>query len=251
MLTKSCENETKNPILPTKRNKIYFSEDTERAIIRYNNSSSQAERSLIFKAELMEPLRRLAENIINTFKFSYFDDSMENVQREVVSFMIEKMGQFDQTKGRAFSYFSIVAKNYLILTNNMNWKRKKSHEKVETMDFNRNVFSELKESDVSVENREFLRMLVSFWENNIHSFFKKERDRRIADAVLEMLRKIDSLEEFNKKHLYIQIREIYPCKTQQITKIINVMRQKYVELAVEYQTRGIINTDNVHSNRFF
>lgn len=239
------------PESPAKKSNIYFTADTENAVVRYNRSTSQTERNIIYKTELQVPFHKLAEYVINTFKFSYFDDKIENVQQEVVSFMMEKLHQFDPSKGKAFSYFSIVAKNYLIFTNNTNWKRLRIHDDVSAIDLNRNFHSEHREDEKNRENREFLEMLVMFWENNVPVFFKKERDRQIANAVLEILRKVDSLEEFSKKHLYIQVREICPCKTQQITKVINVMRKNYAELAREYQSIGIISTDNVHSNRFF
>jgi len=205
----------------------------------------------------MEPFRKLAENIINTFKFSYFDDRLENVQQEVVSFMVEKIHQYDQSKGKAFSYFSIIAKNYLILTNNTNWKRLRVHDEIDAMDINRNFHSEFREMEKNIENREFIQMLIVFWENNTPSFFKKERDVKIANSVVEALRKIDSFENFNKKSLYAHIREICAgnglssVKTQQITKVINVMRRNYREMAEIYQRDGWVSTDNVHSNRFF
>lgn len=220
-------------------------------MVRYNLSISYAERNKIYEEELMVPFHKLAEYIINTFKFSYFDDKIENVKQEVVSFMMEKIRQYDPSKGRAFSYFSIVAKNYLIFQNNTNWKRLRIHDEIDAMDINRNFHSEHREVEKDEENKEFLLMLVGFWENNVSVFFKKERDRKIADAVIEILRKVDSLEVFNKKHIYIQVREICPCKTQQITKVINVMRKNYEELAKQYQDVGIVNTDNIHSNRFF
>lgn len=236
---------------------MYFTQATEDAIVRFNRSQSQLERNIIFQNEIMEPLRKLAENIINTFKFSYFDDKLENVQKEVVSFMVEKIHQYDQLKGKAFSYFSIVAKNYLILTNNTNWKRLRVHDEIDAMDINRNFHSEFREMEKNIENREFIEMIVVFWDNNVISFFKKERDVKIANSVVEALRKIDSFENFNKKALYANIREICAgnglssVKTQQITKVINVMRKIYRNMVEQYQRKGIIDTDNVHSNRFF
>ena len=58
---------------------------------------------------------KLAENIINTFKFSYFDYGFRDLQEEVVSNLVINMHKFDETRGsKAFSYFSIVGKNYLL-----------------------------------------------------------------------------------------------------------------------------------------
>ena len=58
---------------------------------------------------------KLAENLIHTYKFYYFDVDSTSVQRDVVGFMVMNMHKFNPDKGRAFSYFSIVAKNWLII----------------------------------------------------------------------------------------------------------------------------------------
>ena len=54
---------------------------------------------------------KLAENIINTFKFTYFDDPFVDVKHEVVDFMVMNIFKYDHTKGsKEFSYFSVVKK---------------------------------------------------------------------------------------------------------------------------------------------
>ena len=60
--------------MPRKRkNKIYFSMDTERAIIEYNKTDDPLQRNKIYKESIQYPFEKLAENVLNTFKFSYFD----------------------------------------------------------------------------------------------------------------------------------------------------------------------------------
>ena len=110
-----------------KKSKQYFTIDTEKAIIEYNKSDNTDERNKIYVEGIKYPFEKLAENILNTFKFSYFDVSKEDVQMEVISNLIEKIHMFQEGKGKAFSYFSIVAKNYLILKNNGNYKRFKKN----------------------------------------------------------------------------------------------------------------------------
>ena len=86
---------------------------------------------------------RLAENIINTFKFTYFDDPFVDVKNEVVAFMVMNIHKYDHTKGsKAFSYFSVVAKNYLILHNNNNYKKYKTHHDISAL------------SNMSIKNNE-------------------------------------------------------------------------------------------------
>ena len=106
-----------------KKSKVYFGTPVHDAIVKYNHSDDVNFRHKIYTEEIHPAFLKLAENIINTFKFSYFDYGFRDLQEEVVSNLVINMHKFDETKGsKAFSYFSVVAKNYLILNNNANYK---------------------------------------------------------------------------------------------------------------------------------
>jgi hypothetical protein len=91
------------------------------------------------------------------------------------------------------------------------------------------------------ELSEFMKLMVGYWEQNIGKIFTKQKDLNIANAVIELFRNSDRIDAFNKKALYLYIREISNCKTQQITKIINRMKQFYVGLVKSYKTYGTIS----------
>ena len=96
-----------------KKSKVYFGTPVHDAIVEYNHSDDIAFRHKIYTEEIHPAFMKLAENIINTFKFSYFDYPFRDLQEEVVSNLVINMHKFDETKGsKAFSYFSVVAKNY-------------------------------------------------------------------------------------------------------------------------------------------
>ena len=103
--------------------RYYFHQGTEDAIIRHNKETRPHMRERIYNEHIRQPFEKLAENIIHTFKFYYFDVPSVDVMHEVVSFLYMNMHKFTEGKGKAFSYFSIVAKNYLILHNNNNYKK--------------------------------------------------------------------------------------------------------------------------------
>ena len=111
-------------IVKKKKRKVYFGQEVQDAIVEYNSSSNDSERNIIYGKRIHAAFDKLAENIINTFKFTYFDDPFVDVKHEVVAFMVMNMHKYDHSKGsKAFSYFSVVAKNYLILHNNNNYKK--------------------------------------------------------------------------------------------------------------------------------
>lgn len=244
------------PIVPVEEEKkkkrakktpiMYFTQDTEDAIIAYNSTADQDVRNNIYETQIKYSFEKLVENIFNTFKFTYFETSPLDLQKETVTHLVANINKFEKGKGKAFSYFSIVAKHYLIFHNNNNYKR-----------FNQNVDISETPSDTTVclqtedahyktsEMSDFIKMMISYWEANLGVIFKKQRDLNIANAVIELFRNSDRIEAYNKKALYVYIREISSCKTQQITKVINKMRHYQQNITKSYIESGNI-TDNMY-----
>jgi len=223
-----------------KKSKQYFTLDAEEAIIAYNKSTSERERNDLYKTRIQYPFEKLAENILNTFKFSYFDVSKQDVQMEVISNLIEKIHMFQEGKGKAFSYFSIVAKNYLILKNNGNYKRFKKTSLLSEMPENWNPENDFKQTQFGEELNEFKELMLRYWDINLTRVFTKKRDIQIADAVLELFRRSANIENFNKKHLYLLIREMTDCKTHYITKVVNEMKKHQTKMLNDYFDKGMI-----------
>lgn len=213
-----------------KTKKLYFGPEVEEAIIRYNLCESQAERSRIYDIEIKYAFEKLTENLIHTFKFYYTDgQDLKTVQHDVVSFLIEKLPKFTANKGKAFSYFSIVGKNYLILQNNRNFKKLVDTATIDTV-------SDTLESSTgpATDIEKFIHFYIDYWDANLEKHFPRKQDRQIAAALVELFRRRESLEIFNKKALYIYIREMSNASTQQITRMVKVMKEKYVKLYSAY-----------------
>ena len=230
-----------------KRKNYYFTDVTEKAIIRYNNEERPAMRNRIYNDHIKDAFDKLCENIIHTFKFYYFDVSSEEVKNEVVSFLVMNMHKYTEGKGKAFSYFSIVAKNYLILHNNNNYKKMKTHDKIDVMDWDRSIQTEISQKNTDQEFSEFVQQMLEYWDNNINVIFRRQKDVRVADAVLYIFRIKGNIENFNKKALYILIREMTQSNTQHITRVINVMKKYQKGIYKEFQVNGFIDTKTTGS----
>ena len=238
----------KKPVKKKKKPKnYYFDQVVENAIIRYNKTDDARLKNVIYNDHIKYAFDKLAENIIHTFKFYYFDVSSEQVKHEVVSFLVMNMHKFKEGKGKAFSYFSIVAKNYLILHNNKNYKNYKIHDKMEVLDYSNNIREAQDSFEVADFNREYVDQMLEYWEENLPNIFRRQKDILVADAVLEMFRRRQNIENFNKKALYILIREMTGSKTQHITRIVNLMKKYNTQLITEFRNTGHIDTANTGS----
>ena len=221
-----------------KKSKIYFGTPVHDAIVRYNHCERPSERNKIYTEEIHKAFLKLAENIINTFKFSYFSYGFRDLQEEVVSNLVINMHKFDETKGsKAFSYFSVVAKNYLILNNNANYKKMKIHDNVDTL-YDQGVDDEVIEKSPSSD---IFKKTIDYFEENIERLFPKTTDRDIAESILYLCRNKDNIDNFNKKAIYIMIREMTDVKTSKITQVTNTFRKIYPRIQEEVLSRGHID----------
>ena len=159
--------------------------------------------------------------------------------------MVMNMHKYDHTKGsKAFSYFSVVAKNYLILHNNNNYKKLKTHDKMEVLD-KYNKSSSFNDSDYITLTDE----IIKYFDSNLNGIFKKDRDLKIGYAIIDLMKQREDIENFNKKAIYILIREMTDVETTHITSVVNILKKHYKKLVNSYYRQGSI-IDN-SSGSFF
>jgi len=223
-----------------KKSKNYFTQDTEDAIVLYNNTPDPEVRSNIYRDRIHYAFFKLTENIIHTFKFYYTEvDDIEHLQHEVITFLLSKLDKFDPTRGaKAYSYFGTIAKRYLILSNQKNYKKRIDKAPVSVLEEDENHSYVIDGDNVHDRLSLFLDEYVEYVTENIYELFPKGNDAQIADAILEIFRKREDIDVFNKKALYIYIREMVDVKTPKITKIANRLYDIFKDNYIFYIETG-------------
>jgi|TARA_Y100000385_G_scaffold216728_1_gene225707 hypothetical protein len=218
-----------------KKSKNYFTQDTENAIVLYNNTEDFKLRSTIYQNEIHYAFFKLTENIIHTFKFYHTEVSnLEHLQHEIITFLLSKIHLFDPTKGaKAYSYFGTIVKRWLILYNTKNYNKKIKKVPVDNLTKDGSGYTyDMDSGKLQDDLSKYIDLFVAHTSENIYELFPKKNDAQIADAILELFRKRETIEVFNKKALYIYIREMVDVKTPKITKIAdklhNIFKSKYV-----------------------
>jgi hypothetical protein len=228
--------------VPKKKvSKNYFTQETEDAIVLYNNTLDFELRSQIYEEKIHYAFFKLTQNIIHTFKFYHTEVSnLEHLQHEIIVFLLSKIHLFDPRKGaKAYSYFGTIVKRWCILYNDKNYKskiRKVSTDELLKDDTHSYTLEPTNSNDkLSI----FMDEYVEFVSVNIYKLFPKEYDAKIADAILELFRKRESIDVFNKKALYIYIHEMIPdAKTPKITKIAGVLYGVFKKNYLFYLEQG-------------
>ena len=207
------------------KNKYYFTEITEKAIVDYCNTESLSIRSELYIKHIQPAFDELVNKIVYTYKFT----SLENIEYhkdDCKIWLTTILGKFDPSKNKkAFSYFSVVTKNWF--THKAKKQTKKNRREVNYDEMVREVEAVSTGSKASllteIEEKEFWHSLLT----EIHSWQNlklKPNEQKVLDAVVTLM---ENIEMFNKKAVYLYRREITGLNTKQIVSALNKMRERY------------------------
>ncbi len=191
-LTKSGKPRKRKP----KTSHTYFTEDTQNAILEYVASQDQNFRDRVYRERIEYGFFKLTQNIIHTFKFYYTDiNTIEELKHEVVTFLLEKLHLYSQGKGKAYSYFGTIAKRYLIIYNNNNYKKLQKHAEMDEIEEDKSYLDKtLKEAEEDIGLDTFIDLYIKYIDKHLYKLFPKSQDAKTADAIMELFRKRESLE---------------------------------------------------------
>jgi hypothetical protein len=220
---------------PKKKN-TYFTEETENAILRYREESRQFVRNTLYREHIHSAFYKLAENIIHSFKFYYIDtNSVEDLKFEVISFLLQKINLYDQSKGKAYSYFGTITKRYLIAYNQKNYKKllakvdlSEIHNDNNTIDI---LVDKLEVADIDKEI--VFDMFLQRLEMVMLDIFNTESEIRVATSLLEIFKKVGEMETINKKLVFLYAKEMTGESTNVITRVIKSMKSIYKDVLSE------------------
>ena len=216
-----------------KPGKVYFSEETQDAIVNYNSIECPEERSIIFQKLIFPALDKLAENLIHTYKFHNFETNYNDLKYDSVCFLHDKLSSFTKDRGKAFSFLTTCCLNFLIMSANQMKAKQRFNGNLDIIDIKRDLNFEYHEEQRQEDLTNFIDFWIEWNYNNLDTVYKP-RERKVVDAVLTLFKSSHDLECFNKKYLYILIREQTNLTTSQITTTIKKMKRILTAMFREY-----------------
>lgn len=213
----------------TKNN--YFTKVHEDAIVKYANSSCRKEKTKLYASLIQPAFDEMVNKIIFTYKFNNLPN-IDPLRDDCKVWLTTILDKYDPNKGsKAFSYFSVVTKNWFIhkvKTNSKRLKRETSYEQIVETGGSDSLGTQSDVIDYSEkrEEMEFWNCLltqVDAWDTGS----LKYNEKSVLEAVKVLLHNIEDIEIFNKKAVYLYLRELTGLNTKQVVNNLNKLREKY------------------------
>lgn len=209
----------------------YFTKVHEDAIIRYCETSCRKEKSLLYEKTIQPAFSEMVDKIIFTYKFNVLPN-IQYLSDDCKIWLTTILNKYDPKKGsKAFSYFSVVTKNWFIHKVKQNSKKIKKEVSFENLV--ENGGSDILGTTDPAESYISQRVEVEFWNTLLENLEKwdsgnlKKNEKAVMDAVKILLHNIDDIEIFNKKAVYLYLRELTGLNTKQVVNNLNKIRERY------------------------
>ena len=214
----------------------YFTKDHENAIIQYALTEDNKIRTKLYANFIGPAFDEMVDKIVYTYKFTNLPN-IDDLRDECKIWLTTILDKYDSSKGsKAFSYFSVITKNWFIHKIKKNTNKIKREVQLE--DTHINDFSNSKL--VSYNDYYQKRNEQEFWQL-LHSEIKdwegenlKANERKVLEAVKILFENSEDIEIFNKKAIYLYLREITGLNTKQVVNNLNKIRIRYREFKKEW-----------------
>ena len=219
---------------------MYFTQVHEDAIVEFSSTDDLKVREELYVKTIQPVFSQMVDKIVFTYRFTSLPD-IDDLRQECKVYLATILTKFDPAKGsKAFSYFSVITKNWFIHKVKKNKKKQEREVSLEVAELDPEIHfidktETYQEKQMRQERIEKLREEMKTWEVD----FDKEKEKRVYDAVQVLFDSVDDIEIFNKKAIYLYLREITGMSTKQIVTQLNKMRKRYREFQKDWDNGEI------------
>ena len=207
---------------------MYFTQEHEDAIVEYTKTDDNKIRTELYINFIQPVFNEMVDKIVFTYKFTTLPN-IDDLREECKIWLTTILDKYNPDKGsKAFSYFSVITKNWFI--HKVKQTSKRAKREVDYEEVSKEVNEKLVTTeDVYYNNREQQEFWNHLWDEieSWDSSLMSESERKVYEAVKILLLSVDDIEIFNKKAVYFYLREITGFNTKQVVTQLNKMRKKY------------------------
>jgi len=223
-----------------RRSNHYFTQVHEDAIVRYAKSTCQRERTELYIQFIRPAFNEMVDKIVFTYKFTNLPNC-DSLRDECKIWLMTILDKYDPNKGsKAFSYFSVITKNWFI--HKVKKQQKQNRREVDLDNISKRFEEEFLSTDESYITE---RLHDEFWSsfyNELSSWDPeqmKENDLKVYKAITILFESKDDIDIFNKKAIYLYLREITGLNTKQIVNSLKKFRKKYYVFKEDWESGSL------------
>ena len=213
---------------------LYFDSETQRSIEMFQLATENEIRHQLYLTKIMPAFDKLVESLIFIYGFASPNEPIEHLKNDCVTFLYESLHKFDATRGtKAFSYFNVVARNWLVIYSKNRQKKVKRFVSIEDLKESKSAEAEMyrnaqigdtpEDQMIALNHRNQILELMK----RIKRLLNQPHEQSCIDAIITVFEQIDDLDFLNKRAVFVYVKNISNLDQKQLGSAMSVIRKHY------------------------
>ncbi len=235
----------------------YFTEQLQNIIIKYNNSNNQEQRQYLYNNYIHEAFKTIAQSLISKYNIEEKIDNAYMIRQQCISEMVKKMGKYDKKRGKAFTYFTVIARNFILSYLNRYIKSNKKYTSINQLNYQNKEINLIDEYSTKLyEQKEQAQYSYNIVVETIQIFkqlikkqympnIKNNRREMIVNGILRLIDDVEQLNNFNRKAIYVYLKQYTGEKNLRlINKILKDLSNYY------YKAKQQVVSEHYYNDKY-
>ena len=213
---------------------LYFDSETQRAIEMFQAADENVVRHQLYLEKIMPAFDKLVESLIFIYGFASPNEPIEHLKNDCVTFLYESLHKFDATRGtKAFSYFNVVARNWLVISSKNRQKKIKRFVSIEDLKESKSAEAEMyhnmlisstpEDQLIQLNHRDVILETLK----KIKRMLNQPHEHSCIDAITTVFEQLDDLDLLNKRAIFVYVKNISNLNQKQLGSAMSVIRKHY------------------------
>jgi hypothetical protein len=230
-LTLNAEKKNNVKLGKKKNGKFYFPASMDDSVITFQQAKTSEEKNEIYIKDIKPTFDLLILNIVNTFKFYKLDGNITSLIQRAETHIYQKLEKYSPERWSAFSFFSISCKHFFLGEANSQKKISERNVPVYKENIHEDYPSLMIDSiSEKIEKEEFIKFIIDELTKFVDRSLTRKNDKIIGEAIVNIIRDSERMEIYNKKALYVMLRNITGLSTKSITRIVSILKDEYYKI---------------------
>tara|TARA_B100000035_G_scaffold270480_1_gene244826 strand:- start:597 stop:1343 length:747 start_codon:yes stop_codon:yes gene_type:complete len=239
-LSETTTSTSKNKKKKKKKSNYYFTAETQQKIVEYQKLDHKRRRDQIYSGHIQPAFEELVHNLVSVYQFKSAIEDINHLKHDCVTFLYETIPKWKPDNGtKAFSYFNVVAKNWLTIHSRRHYKHARRSVNIDCKDdftsyekeqLNRIEPDVAKAYEVNIDQETLVPMLMEMT-NRIRHKLKDQRDLNCVDAIQQIFDNVDDLDFLNKRAVFVYLREISGLNSTELSASLSNIRKHFRKMS--------------------
>ncbi len=221
---------------------MYFGQQTQDKIKQYILQKDERIKQKIYQQDIHPSFKRIAQAIVFKYKIQQRLQNSKVMQLQCISDMAQKIKDFDYQRGKAFSFFTTLARNFVLTQLDKGIRHNYKFKSINQINSDGQQMNLLQQCSLSTweyqEEKEknkiiiqnTIKKLIGHIQRQVIPSFKKQQQVQIAYGVIQLMKDASFLQNLNKKAIMLYLTQMTNSNSDSINTVLKKISKHYFKL---------------------